>query len=143
MVYCNDLFWGLCYCTDYLSVLFADDTTVVVKLTSFQDLMNRVLFLMKQVTVWFGANGLAVKDGKSQHLTISQGRNFGKIIHELCDPTVFEPLSFFMPNAKFENISQSACNLAGNFDKRDYVILLAGTNNALKNNIISLYNLII
>lgn len=67
----------------------------------------------------------------------SQGRNCGKIMRELLDPTVFKSLSFFMPNANFEDISHSACNLAGDFNKRDYVILLAGTNNALKNKLIS------
>lgn len=63
----------------------------------------------------------------------SQGRNCGVTLRNIFSTDLFETLSFFMPNASFEEMAVSACRLSVKYTKNNYVILFAGTNNALKN----------
>lgn len=63
----------------------------------------------------------------------SQGRNCGSIIRNIMDCNKYDTCCFFKPNATFEIVAESACELSANYGKNDHVIILAGSNNALKN----------
>lgn len=65
-------------------------------------------------------------------LSDSQGRNGANIIKSNLHGKV-DVCSIIKPNACFEDVVSDINNLATNFTKKDCVIIMAGTNNVLKN----------
>lgn len=67
----------------------------------------------------------------------SQGRFCGSIMRNILDLNVFEPLCFCLLNADFEEVAKTAVNIGQNFNKADYIFILAGTSNAMRHTFIS------
>lgn len=58
-------------CIDYLTILFADDTTFQTKSDSYQTLVNLRDEVLNQVSHWFTSNKLSINQEKTQHLVLS------------------------------------------------------------------------
>ncbi|KAF2881903.1 hypothetical protein ILUMI_24284 [Ignelater luminosus] len=73
------------------------------------------------------------KDGKSRLLILADSH--GRDMARLCKNTSsdkFITQCILKPNALFQNVTENISNLTKDSNKRDYVILIAGVNNALK-----------
>lgn len=67
----------------------------------------------------------------------SQGRNCGGFLRELFSNDKYDTFSIFKPNALLENVIEDIDKLSKDFGKNDYVLVLGGSNNALRSKSIS------
>lgn len=66
-------------------------------------------------------------------LSDSHGRDLSVTLNNLLNSR-FSVQSFFKPNASFEQVTTNINELAKDFNKSDFVVVLAGVNNAIKGN---------
>lgn len=64
-------------------------------------------------------------------LADEQARNFSKIFYDFLPHVTFSVQVIFKPNATFEDVIKDYKNLAAGFTKDDYVIIMAGSIDAL------------
>ncbi|KAK9738219.1 hypothetical protein QE152_g10089 [Popillia japonica] len=74
------------------------------------------------------------KERKNKILIISdsQGRDISKMARKNFENSDYEATSIVKPNGLFEYVVEDIGNLTNSFTRTDYVIILAGTNNALR-----------
>lgn len=76
------------------------------------------------------------KDDSKPRLLIladSHGRDMARLCKDISS-NKFETQCLFKPNAFFQQVTENISELIKDFNKKDYVILIAGINNALKGN---------
>lgn len=76
-------------------------------------------------------NSCSVVKNRVLILADSQGRNLGSLWKSSLNENHYNSICICKPNAEFENVAESALNMAKDFTKNDLVILFAGSNNAL------------
>lgn len=70
-------------------------------------------------------------------LADSQGRSCAHILNKLLPKYKYDVTVFFYPNACFYNVTSNIEKLTKDFTFNDHVVLMAGTNDILKNTLIS------
>ena len=88
LIYINDLPFSLKHCQ---AVLFADDTTLINKAPTPNDLEHRETVSLDHAESWFHTNKLKVNTTKTQIITFaprSDGNNFAKLLGVYLDPAL-------------------------------------------------------
>lgn len=70
-------------------------------------------------------------------LSDSYGRSCVNILNNSIDPTKMETLTIFKPNGNFADVTEDLKNTTRYYGKKDYVIIWAGMNDALRKSQIS------
>lgn len=80
---------------------------------------------------------------KNQILILADdhGRDLAKNLHKLLPTEKFSIQVIFKPNAKFEDVVSNCKKLTSTYTKNDYVIVIAGSNNALTNGFIKIHTI--
>lgn len=87
--------------------------------------------------------GDVTKTGKSRILFLadSHGREIFNILQSLDTAHEYKILNIFKPNAEFEEVIKDVATSTKDFNEKDYVVVFAGSNNALNNNTININTL--
>lgn len=88
-------------------------------------------------TQMLNSSSAIVKKNRILLASDSQGRYCGPILYNLFDQSKYQTLCLTKPNANFEIVAEDAYRLSLDYTKEDFVILLAGSNNASRNSLIS------
>ncbi|XP_044757039.1 uncharacterized protein LOC123315417 [Coccinella septempunctata] len=68
LIFINDLIWNISF---YGAVLFADDTSVMLRGKSVDEIRTKAEKLLEDIGKWFQANRLKMNESKTQQLTFS------------------------------------------------------------------------
>lgn len=126
--------------TDFSKINVETQTTLVVQNMSTQTNTGKIVGDAESET--FHDNQInPVKNTKEKNkiLIISDdnGLKCAEILHSCIKNDIYNISSIFKPNALFENVVENCDKLATKFNKNDYVVILAGINNAFRHQVIS------
>ncbi|KAK9696744.1 hypothetical protein QE152_g31380 [Popillia japonica] len=71
----------------------------------------------------------------------SHGRNFSEAIKKACGTDSYDVVTIFKPNAGLDDVVVDLDSLAADYSREDCVVVLGGSNNALRNGKINLSKL--